>query len=135
MEGVYGGYSGLNIGYAQQRWIAADGTTATQQCQAVTSIPMQNGASFSGSVDRLAPCSSQATIIGTVATDGKIEFTLTQTRWGTCTANGGGQYNGVVHLGSLVANGTVTVRCDDGSTMTIEEQISGSLPTPPTTPG
>jgi hypothetical protein len=135
VKGVYGGYSGLNIGYAQQRWIAADGTATTLQCQAVTSIPMQNGASFSGSVDRLAPCSSQATISGTVAIDGKIEFSLTQVRWGTCTATGGGHYAGVVSLGSLAANGTVTVRCDDGGTMTVEEQITGSLPVPPPTPG
>jgi hypothetical protein len=135
VEGVYGGYSGVNVGHAQQRWVAADGTAATLQCQAVTSIPIQNGASFSGSVDRLAPCSSQATIAGAVATDGQIEFTLTQSRWGTCTAVGGGHYSGVVHLGSLLADGTVTVRCDDGSTMTIEERITGSLPTPPPTPG
>jgi hypothetical protein len=136
VKGTYGAYSGTNVGYAQQRWIAPDGTVTTQQCQAVTSIPIQNGASFSGSVDRLPPCSSQATIVGAVAADGKIEFTLTQARWGTCTSVGsGGQYRGVVSLGSLLANGTTTVLCDDGRTMTIEEQITGSLPVPPPTPG
>ena len=86
-------------------------------------------------MDRLAPCNSQATFAGTVATDGSITFTLTQARWGSCTMSGGGQYAGIVTLGSLVANGRVSVQCDDGRAMTIEEQLTGSLPVPPSTPG
>jgi hypothetical protein len=48
---------------------------------------------------------------------------------------GGGQYAGVVTLGSLLASGRVSVQCDDGRSMTIDEQLTGSLPVPPTTPG
>ena len=48
---------------------------------------------------------------------------------------GGGQYTGVVSLGSLWVNGRVTVQCDDGRAMTIEEQLTGKLPVPPSTPG
>jgi hypothetical protein len=135
VTGTYGSYVGMPAGSSQLRWIAPDGTATTQTCYAVTSIPSQNGAQFSGSVHRVDPCNSQATLAGTIATDGTITFTLTQARWGSCTMTGGGQYTGVVHLGSLFANGSVTVRCDDGRTMTIEEQLSGSLSPPPTTPG
>jgi len=133
VKGVYGTYAGTNQGQSRQKWTAPDGTVTVQDCQAVTSIPVQNGAAFSGSVDRLLPCGSQATIVGTIAKDGTFEFTLTQPRWGTCTAQGGGQYQGHVSLGSLLATGRVTVLCDDGRTMIVEEQLSGSLPTPPTT--
>jgi len=35
----------------------------------------------------------------------------------------------------LAANGRVTVQCDDGRAMTIEEQLTGKLPVPPSTPG
>ena len=125
----------MPVGASRLRWIAPDGTVTTQDCWAVTSIPTQNGAQFSGSVERLAPCNSQATFAGTVATDGSITFTLTQARWGSCTMSGGGQYAGIVTLGSLVANGRVSVQCDDGRAMTIEEQLTGNLPVPPTTPG
>jgi hypothetical protein len=135
VQGTYGSYVGMPAGSSQLRWIAPDGTATTQSCWAVTSIPTQNGAQFSGSVYRVDPCNSQATLAGTIATDGTITFTLTQARWGTCTMTGGGLYTGVVHRGSLLANGSVTVRCDDGRTMTIEEQLSGSLSQPPATPG
>jgi hypothetical protein len=135
VKGTYGSYTGMPIGSSQLRWIAPDGTATTQTCYAVTSIPSQNGAQFSGSVDRVAPCSSQASLTGTIATDGTFTFTLTQARWGSCTMTGGGQYTGVVSLGSLAAKGSVSVRCDDGRAMTIEEILSGSLPVPPTTPG
>jgi hypothetical protein len=135
VKGTYGSYIGMPAGSSQLRWTAPDGTATTQTCYAVTSIPTQNGAQFSGSVDRIAPCSSQATFAGTVATDGSITFTLTQGRWGSCTMTGGGQYTGVVSLGSLAAHGTVSVRCDDGRAMTIDELLSGNLPIPPTTPG
>jgi hypothetical protein len=133
VRGTYGSYDGLLVGSSRLRWTAPDGTVTTQECRAVTSIPVQNGAQFSGNVDRIAPCGTQATFTGTVATDGSIAFALTQTRWGSCTMTGGGQYTGVVSLGSLLANGRVTVQCDDGRTMTIEEQLSGSLPVPPKT--
>ncbi|HXK08534.1 MAG TPA: hypothetical protein VMT70_02710 [Vicinamibacteria bacterium] len=135
VKGIYGSYVGSPDGASHQRWTAPDGTVTTQDCWAVTSIPTQNGAQFSGNVDRVAPCSSQATLAGTVAADGSITFTLTQARWGSCTMTGGGQYSGVVNLGSLLANGRVTVLCDDGRAMTVEEQLTGSLPIPPTTPG
>jgi len=135
VKGTYGSYNGLVVGASQLRWIAPDGTVTIQSCTAVTSIPSQNGAQFSGSVDRLAPCTSQATLTGTVALDGSIAFTLAQSRWGSCTMSGGGQYVGVVKLGALAANGRVSVQCDDGRAMTIEEQLSGSLPVPPQTPG
>jgi hypothetical protein len=135
VKGTYGSYTGLPVGSSQLRWIGPDGTAATETCYAVTSIPIQNGAQFSGSVDRVAPCSSQATFVGTIAADGTLTFTLTQARWGSCTMTGGGQYTGVVSLGSLAAKGSVSVRCDDGRAMTIEEILSGNLPIPPTTPG
>ena len=135
VKGTYGSYIGLPAGSSQLRWIAPDGTATTETCWAVTSIPTQNGAQFSGSVDRLAPCNSQATFTGTIAADGTFTFTLTQARWGSCTMTGGGQYTGVVSLGSLAARGSVTVRCDDGRAMTVEELLSGNLPVPPTTPG
>jgi hypothetical protein len=137
VKGTYGSYGGGTVGASRLRWIAPDGTATTQTCTAVTSVPTQNGAQFSGSVDRLAPCNSQATLAGTIATDGSIAFTLTQARWGSCTMTGGGQYTGIVTLGSLVANGRAMVQCDDGQTMTIEEQLTGSLPVPPslTPPG
>ena len=132
VRGVYGSYGGLNEGASVQRWIAADRTTTTISCGAVTTIT-QNGAQFSGSVDRLPPCASQAAFTGEVARDGSIRFTLTQARWGACSAIGPGQYTGIVVLGSLLANGSVSVQCDDGRTLTIEEQITGKLPVPPTT--
>ena len=135
VKGTYGSYGGMPIGGSHLRWIAPDGTSTTQDCWAVTTIPIQNGAQFAGSVDRLAPCNSQATLAGTVAADGTFTFTLTQARWGTCTMTGGGQYTGIVSLGSLASNGRVSVQCDDGRSMTIDEQLSGSLPTPPSTPG
>ena len=135
VKGTYGSYNGLVVGSSQLRWIAPDGSVTTQSCTAITSIPSQNGAQFAGSVDRIAPCNTQATLAGTIAADGTFTFTLTQARWGNCTMNGGGQYTGVVKLGSLLANGRVNVQCDDGRAMTIEEQLSGSLPVPPTTPG
>jgi len=135
VKGIYGSYVGSPDGASHQRWTAPDGTVTTLDCWAVTSIPTQTGAQFSGNVDRVAPCSSQATLAGTVAADGSITFTLTQARWGSCTMTGGGQYAGVVKLGSLFANGRITVQCDDGRAMTIEEQLTGSLPVPPTTPG
>jgi hypothetical protein len=135
VKGTYGSYAGLPAGGSQLRWVAPDGSVATQSCWAVTTIPTRNAAEFSGSVDRLAPCSSQGTFSGTVALDGSIAFTLTQGRWGSCTATGGGRYAGVVHLGSLLATGTAAVRCDDGRTFTIEEQLTGNLPVPPSTPG
>jgi hypothetical protein len=134
VKGTYGGYSGLVLGASQLRWIAPDGSVTTQSCTAVTDIPTQNGAQFSGNVDRLAPCDSRATFAGTVALDGTITFTLAQARWGSCTMNGGGQYAGIVTLGNLLANGRVTVQCDDGRAMTIEEQLTGNLPVPPKTP-
>ncbi len=133
IKGVYGSYTQLNGGYSRQKWTAPDGTVTNVECIAVTSIPLQNGTSFSGSVDRVVPCGSQATIVGTIAQDSTFEFTLTQARWGGCTAVGNGQYKGVVNLGSLLATGKVTVACDDGRTMTIEEQITGNLPVPPST--
>lgn len=133
IKGVYGSYTTLATGYSRQKWTAPDGTVTNVECIAVTSIPLQNGASFSGSVDRVVPCGSQATIVGTIAHDSTFEFTLTQARWGSCTAAGNGQYKGVVNLGSLLATGKVTVTCDDGRTMTIEEQITGNLPVPPST--
>ena len=135
VKGTYGGYSGLVLGASQLRWIAPDGSVTTQSCMAVTDIPIQNGAQFSGNVDRLAPCDSRAAFAGTVALDGTITFALAQARWGSCTMNGGGQYAGIVTLGNLLANGRVTVQCDDGRAMTIEEQLTGNLPVPPTTPG
>jgi hypothetical protein len=135
VKGTYGSYVGLPAGSSQQRWIAPDGTATTQTCYAVTSIPSQNGAQFAGSVDRVPPCGGQATIAGTIAADGTFTFTLTQARWGSCTMAGGGQYTGVVSLGSLAAKGSVKVQCDDGRAMTIEETLSGNLPIPPATPG
>jgi hypothetical protein len=126
VKGTYGGYSGLVLGASQLRWIAPDGSVTTQSCTAVTDIPIQNGAQFSGNVDRLAPCNGRATFAGTVGLDGTITFTLAQAR--------GGQYAGIVTLGNLLANGRVTVQCDDGRAMTIEEQLTGNLPVPPTTP-
>jgi hypothetical protein len=135
VKGTYGSYSAMPIGSSQLRWIAPDGSSTTQDCRAVTTIPTQNGAQFSGSVDRLAPCNSQATLAGTIAADGTFTFTLTQARWGSCTMVGGGQYTGVVSLGSLATRGRVNVQCDDGRAMTIEEIQSGNLPVPPTTPG
>lgn len=133
IKGVYGSYTSLASGVSRQKWTAPDGTVTNVECIAVTSIPVQNGASFSGSVDRVVPCGSQATIVGTIAQDSTFEFTLTQARWGSCTAVGNGQYKGVVNLGSLLATGRVTVACDDGRTMTIDEQITGNLPVPPST--
>jgi hypothetical protein len=135
VKGTYGSYVGMPAGVSQLRWVAPDGTVTTQTCTAVTDLPVQNGAQFSGNVDRIAPCNSQATFAGTVALDGSITFTLAQARWGSCTMTGGGQYAGIVTLGSLLANGRVSVQCDDGRAMTIEEQLTGSLPVPPTTPG
>jgi hypothetical protein len=137
VKGIYGtyGYSGAAPGTSRQTWTAPDGTQTVVTCTAVTSIPNQNGAQFSGTIDRLAPCSSQASLAGEVARDSSLRFTLTQARWGTCTAIGTNQYTGVVHLGSLLANGRVTVQCDDGRQMTVDEQLSGSLSAPPTTPG
>jgi len=135
VTGSYGSYAGTSPGASQRRWIAPDGTSTRQDCWAVTSIPNQDGARFSGTVQRLDPCNDSATISGTVATDGSITFTLTQGRWASCTMTGGGQYTGVVHLGSLLANGRITALCDDGRSMTIEEQLTGSLSPPPTTPG
>jgi hypothetical protein len=137
VKGTYGSYGGGTVGASRLRWIAADGTATTQTCTAITSVPTQNGAQFSGNVDRLAPCSSQATFVGTIAADGSIAFILTRARWGSCTTTGGGQYTGIVTLGSLVANGRVVIQCDDGRAMTIEEQLTGSLPLPPslTPPG
>jgi hypothetical protein len=135
IKGTYGSYAGTVEGWSRLRWIAADGTVTTQDCRAVTSIPNQNGAQFSGDVDRLAPCSSQATLAGAISTDSTFVFILTQARWGTCRMTGGGQYTGVVNLGSLLANGRVTVQCDDGRAMTIEELLTDRLPTPPSTPG
>jgi hypothetical protein len=132
VKGVYGSYGGLSEGASAQRWISADGTATTTSCGAVTTIT-QTGAQFSGTVDRLAPCASQATFTGEVARDGSIRFTLTQARWGACSATGPGQYSGIVVLGSLLANGRIGVSCDDGRTLTIEEQITGKLPVPPTT--
>jgi len=133
VKGTYGSLTGMPEGASRLRWIAPDATVTTQDCWAMTSIPNQNGAQFSGSVDRATPCSSPATLTGTIATDGSLTFTLTQARWGSCTMTGGGQYTGVVSLGSLVANGRVTVLCDDGRAMTIEEQLTGKLPVPPST--
>jgi hypothetical protein len=136
VKGIYGSLTGgMPEGASRLRWIAPDGTVTTQDCWAMTSIPNQNGAQFSGSVDRATPCSSPATLSGTIATDGSLTFTLTQARWGSCTMTGGGQYTGVVSLGSLWVNGRVTVQCDDGRAMTIEEQLTGKLPVPPSTPG
>jgi hypothetical protein len=134
-QGTYGSLTGMPEGTSRLRWIAPDGTVATQDCRAMTSIPVQDGAQFSGRVDWLPPCSSPATLSGTVTTEGSISFSLTQSRWGSCTMTGGGQYAGVVNLGSLLANGRVTVLCDDGRAMTIEEQLTGRLPVPPSTPG
>lgn len=135
VKGTYGSLTGMPEGASRLRWIAPDGTVTTQDCWAMTSIPNQNGAQFSGGVDRATPCSSLATLSGTVAADGSITFTLTQARWGSCTMTGGGQYTGVVSLGTLAVNGRVTVQCDDGRAMTIEEQLTGKLPVPPSTGG
>lgn len=132
VKGVYGSYASISDGSSEQRWIAGDGTSTTTSCRAVTTIT-QTGAQFSGTVDRLAPCASQATFTGEVARDGSIRFTLTQARWAACSATGPGQYSGIVVLGSLLANGRVSVLCDDGRALTIEEQITGKLPVPPTT--
>jgi hypothetical protein len=134
VKGTYGSLVGMPEGTSRLRWIAPDGTVTTQDCWAMTSIPDQIGARFSGTVDRIAPCGGKATLVGTVATDGSIAFTLAQARWGSCTMTGGGQYTGVVSLGSLLASGRVTVQCDDGRAMTIDEQLSGKLPVPPSTP-
>jgi len=131
VKGTYGSYGGGVVGASRLRWIAPDGTVTMQDCWAVTSIPTQNGAQFSGTVERIAPCNSQATFAGTVGTDGSIAFTLTQGRWGSCTMSGEGQYAGIVMLGSLIANGRVIVQCDDGRATTIEEQLTGRLPVPP----
>jgi hypothetical protein len=133
VQGTYGSYVGIPAGTSQLRWTAPDGSATMESCLAITRIPTQNGAQFSGSVERLAPCSSQATFTGTVSVGGSIALTLTQTRWGSCTMTGGGQYTGVVSLGSLLASGRVTVQCDDGRVMTIDEQLSGSLSVPPRT--
>jgi hypothetical protein len=135
VKGIYGSYSGLTPGVARQTWTAADGTVTVVTCNAVTSIPDQNGAQFSGTIDRLGPCDSQATLAGEVAADSSVRFSVTQARWGSCTASGRNSYTGVVNLGSLLAAGRVTLQCDDGRSATVEEQISGSLTTPPSTPG
>ena len=103
MKGIYGSYDGSLVGTSRLRWIAPDGSVTTQSCRTITSIPTQNGAQFAGSVDRLAPCNSQATLGGTVTVDGSIAFNLTQARWGSCSMNGGGHYTGIVTLGSLAA--------------------------------
>lgn len=134
VKGIYGSYSGPAVGSSRLTWTAPDGSVTVQTCNAVTSIPDQNGAQFSGTIDRLAPCNSQAALAGEVSRDGSLRLTVTQPRWGSCAAVGTNQYAGVVHLGSLLANGRVTVQCDDGRRMTIDEQISGSLSVPPTTP-
>jgi hypothetical protein len=133
VQGIYGSYAGPAVGSSQQRWTAPDGTVTLSTCNAVISIPNQNGAQFSGTIDRLSPCNSQATLAGEVARDGTIRLTVTQARWGTCTATGTNSYTGVVHLGSLLANGRVTAQCDDGRSMVIDEQLSGSQSAPPTT--
>jgi hypothetical protein len=64
---TYGSYAGASPGASQRRWVAPDGTSIREDCWAVTSIPTQNGAQFSGTVQRLDPCNDRATIFGTVA--------------------------------------------------------------------
>lgn len=134
IKGTYGAYLGLPLGATNQRWTAPDGSGTTRQCTAVTSIPVQNGAQFSGDVDRTAPCSARGTFTGEIAQDKSFRFTLTQERWESCTASGPVEYTGHLNLGNLVATGRATVRCDDGRTMTVDETITGALPTPPSTP-
>ena len=133
VQGIYGSYAGPAVGSSQQRWTAPDGSVTVVTCSVVISIPNQSGAQFSGTIARLSGCNSQATLAGEVARDGTIRFTVTQARWDTCTATGTNSYTGVVHLGSLLANGRVTAQCDDGRSMVIDEQLSGSQSAPPTT--
>jgi hypothetical protein len=133
VKGTYGSYIGLPPGSSRQTWTAPDGTVTVFTCNAVTSIPNQNGAQFSGTIERLSPCNSQATLAGEIARDGTIRFTVTQARWGACASTGTNSYAGVVNLGSMLANGRVTVLCDDGRSMVIDEQLSGSQSAPPTT--
>ena len=135
VQGIYGSYNGIQVGFVRQTWTAADGTVTVLTCNAITSIPNQSGAQFSGSIDRLSPCNSQATLSGEIAKDRTLRFAVTQARWGSCTATGTNEYTGIVSLGTLLANGRISARCEDGSTVTIDEQVSGSLSTPPTTPG
>ncbi len=130
---IPGGTSGGD-GMATQRWIAADGSVQTISCSmTVISRATQNGAGFSGYVQRGAGCDPSATFTGEVSHDGSIRITLTQARWRSCTAGGPAEYTGVVANGSLLAKGQIAVRCDDGTSYTVEEQLNGSLPRPPTT--
>jgi hypothetical protein len=133
VTGSYGGFSGLSNGAAQQRWTGADGTVTNRSCSAVTAIREQNGAAFSGTITRLDPCNDQANLSGEVAQDKTIAFTVAQARWGTCNVTSNGRYTGVVTNGALLANGRVSLTCDDGRSFTVEEQVSGSLTAPPTT--
>ena len=121
----------MRQGFARQTWTAADGTTTTVSCTTVTSIPTQNGARFEGTVHRLEPCSATGTFTGEVDHAGKIQFTLTQARWGTCAASQPVQYTGTVVHENLNASGRLTVLCDDGSTKTIDELIVGDGPEAP----
>lgn len=133
VTGAYGGFSGLSNGAAQQRWTAPDGAVTNLSCYAVTAIREQNGAAFSGTITRLDPCNDQANLSGEVAQDKSIAFTVAQTRWGTCNVTSNGRYTGIVTNGSLMANGRVSLTCDDGRSFTVDEQITGSLTAPPTT--
>jgi len=136
--GGAGSWAGANMATFNLEYSWSDGESQMNICTGIIDVLNQEGAAWTGRAMRgLNPgtvsyerCHSTGEIAGEVHMDRTIHFTLTQERWGECTALGPGEYTGQLDRNRFYAVGTIHVRCDDDREATVTETMRGEYPAP-----